>query len=259
MARVWAITTNKGGVLKTSLTTNIAGVLCKTQRVLIVDTDNQGNCLSTFGQNPDEVKITLYDVLAEGLPAESAIVNVHENIDVLVSNDDMSLLEFNMMQSPHKYPQPFQMLKTALDPIRENYDVIIVDTPPHMGVIQGNVLTFVDDVIIPFQPALFSRRSLVRMVDTVQDFKSKHNPRLSILGLVATLVESRTKVQADILADCRKFCEENHLRLLNTSIPRSIRFESTVSYDRLPATLARGPKIPAVQRYFDLVEEVQST
>lgn len=256
MAKVWAISTNKGGVLKTSLTTNVAGVLCKTKRVLIVDTDNQGNCLLTFGKNPDQVETTLYDVMAEGVPAESAIINVHPNIDMLPSNDDMAFLEFNMMSHPEKYPNPFYMLRNALQPVVDKYDYILVDTPPNLGLIQGNVLAFVDDVIIPFQPQTFSRRSLIKIVEAIQEFKKTHNPKLSILGVIGTLVY-RNNIHAEIMKDCRLYCLEHGIRFFDTFIPRSIQFESSVAYKRLPATLA-DPKQAFVQKYFELMKEVQS-
>lgn len=256
MARVMAISTNKGGVLKTSLTTNMAGVLCKEKRVLIVDTDNQGNCLLTFGKNPDAVETTLYDVIAEGAPAESAIINVHPNIDILPSNDDMSFLEFQVLSNPSKYSTPFKMLKYALQTVKNQYDVILVDTPPNVGLITGNVLSFVDEVIIPFQPETYSRRSLIKMVNAIKDFKKQHNPKLSILGIVGTLVDYRTNVHSDVMEECRKYCQENNLHLFNSYIPRTIRFASAVAYDRLPATLVDANQ-PIVKRYFEFIQEVE--
>lgn len=257
MGRIIAVSTNKGGALKTSLVTNIAGVLSKTHRVLIVDADQQGNSLFTFGISPRKLKITLYDVLAEGAKVESVILNVHENIDIVPSNQDMALLEFNMIQSPEKFPKPFELMKKALAPIIDKYDYILVDTPPNTGLIQANVLSFVQQVIIPFQPEAYSRLSLITMLDFIGDFKEHHNKELSILGVVGTMVDFRTTVHVTIMADCEKYCAEHRIRVFKTSIPRSIRFASTVAFNSLPATLVDSGKHPIVNKYINLTREVE--
>lgn len=259
MGRIIAISTNKGGVLKTSLVTNIAGVLSKTHRVLIVDTDYQGNSLLTFGVSPRTLDLTLYDVLAEGVKAESVVTNVHENIDIVPSNKDLSLLEFNMMSNPSKYPNPFKLLKTALEPLVDRYDYVLVDTPPNMGLIQANVLSFVEEVIIPFQPETYSRLSLIEMLEFIADFQKRDNPKLSVLGIVGTLVDFRTTLHEMIMADCQKYCTDHGLRMFKTSIPRSIRFASTVAFHSLPATLVDSRKHQIVNKYFNLAREVEES
>src|SRR5690554_1313246 len=137
-----AISTNKGGVLKTSITTNIAGVMAKRKkRVLIVDTDNQGNVLLSFGKNPDECQKTLYDVLVGGEDINKAIVTAYKNIDVLPSNDDMSFFEFDVLG---KKSNPFRFLGDQIREIEAEYDYILIDTPPNLGLTQANVLNCAD-------------------------------------------------------------------------------------------------------------------
>lgn len=251
-----AISTNKGGVLKTSITTNLAGALSEQgKRVLIIDTDNQGNVLISFGKNPDKVKYTLYDVLVDALPAKDAIVNVHKNIDVLPSNDDMSFLEFDILPEIKKYPNPFLLLKVATAEVVKNYDYVLIDTPPNLGLVQGNVLSMVDSVIIPFQPEGFSMRSLTKIIRAIHNFKEKQNSDLKIEGVVATLVDQRTTLHTQVLQECRKYCYEQGIHVFDTVIPRSIRFASSVSYDRKPATLV-DKKHPIVKAYYELLEEV---
>lgn len=257
VSKVWAVSTNKGGVLKTSITTNIAGIVSKDQRVLIVDTDNQGNCLLTFGKNPDAADPTLYDVLVEDVPATKAIINVHPNIDVLPANDDMAFFEFDVLSNSKKYPKPFGLLKAALEPIKSNYDLILIDTPPNLGLSQGNALSCADRVLIPFQPENYSMRSLVKIVKAIRDFKDQHNRNLSILGVVATLVDQRTNLHSQVLQECRKYCQQQGFAMFDTVIPRSVRFASSVAYDRLPATLGDS-KHPVVSHYKQLLEEVFS-
>lgn len=255
-AKVWAISTNKGGCLKTSITTNLAGVLAKqNQKVLIVDTDNQGNILVSFGRNPDAIEATLYDVLVSGEDPRKAIIKVHDNIDVLAANDDMAFLEFDVLSERDKYPKPFSLLKNSLEPIRGDYDVILIDTPPNLGLAQGNVLSYADKVIVPFQPETYSMRSLVKIIKAIESFKEKHNPPLEILGVVATLVDQRTNLHSQVLQECRKLCDQKGITMFDTVIPRSVRFASSVAYDRLPATLVDASH-SVVKNYFELFKEV---
>jgi chromosome partitioning protein len=255
MAQVWAVSTNKGGVLKTSITTNLAGILAKDKKVLIVDTETQGNCLVSFGINPDKQKTTIYDVLVNNVPAEKAVVNVYKNIDVLGANDDMEGFDFEILMNVKKYPNFFYLLKNALQHLRNKYDYILVDALPYKGLVHGNILTFVDKVIIPFQPESYSMRSLVKMIKSVEDFK-QHNPELSILGVVATLVDQRTTLHSEVLQECRKYCAEHKVKLFDTVIPRSVRFASSVAYNQLPATLTDS-KNDIVKNYFQLLGEIK--
>lgn len=256
-SRVWAVSTNKGGVLKTSITTNLAGALSKKNKVLIIDTDNQGNAALTFGKNPDSIETTLYDVLVSGADPGKAIINVYKNIDMLVSNDDMGFFEFDVLSDRDKYPQPFTLLKNVIKSIGSKYDYILIDTPPNMGLVCGMVLTTASGVIVPFQPESYSMRSLIKILKAMSDFKEKHNPDLSVLGVVATLVDQRTTLHSQVLQECRKFCLEKNIRMFDTIIPRSVRFASSVAYDRLPATLADSNNI-VVEHYFELLKEIQA-
>lgn len=255
MGKVWAISTNKGGVLKTSLTTNLAGVLSKGNRVLILDMDNQSNVLVSFGKNPDALETSIYDVLVQGEDPKKAIINVYDNIDVLPSNDDMAFFEFDVLMEREKYPKPFFLLKEAIERLKQQYDYILIDSPPNMGLTTGSILTAANEVLIPFQPETYSMRSLLKIIKSIEDFKSKHNPSLSILGVVATLVDTRTIIHTQVLQECRKFCHERGIRLFDTVIPRSVRFASNVAFERLPSTLAE-PNHSVVSCYFDLWKEM---
>jgi chromosome partitioning protein len=255
VAKVWAVSTNKGGVLKTSITTNLAGILAKDKKVLIVDTETQGNCLVSFGLNPDKQKTTIYDVMVNGVPAEKAIVNVYKNIDVLGANDDMENFDFDILMNVKKYPKFFYLMKDALSSLRSKYDYILVDALPYKGLVHGNILTFADKVIIPFQPESYSMRSLVKMIKSVEDFKT-HNPTLSILGVVATLVDQRTTLHTEVIQECRKYCAESSIKMFETVIPRSVRFASSVAYSKLPAVLTDS-KNDIVNNYFELLKEIK--
>ncbi|PER25383.1 ParA family protein [Bacillus cereus] len=256
MTKVISISQNKGGVLKTSLVVNLAGVLAtQGKRVLIIDTDNQGNALISFNQNPDKCQYTLYDVLVDGLPVQHAIMNVHENIDVLPSNDDMSFFELDVLPEIAKYPTPFGLLKNAMQDAAKDYDYIFIDTPPNLGLVQANVLEFATDVIIPFQPEVYSMRSLAKMVNTIAKFKSKTNAELNLLGVVPTLYDRTTTLHEEVLQECRKFCLQNDIKVFETIIPKSIKFAKAIAYEKKPATLLKK-KDKVVDLYTDLANEL---
>lgn len=255
MAIKWAISTNKGGVLKTTTAVNLAGVLSKHHRVLIVDTDNQGNVALSFGRNPDTFEQTIYDVILNGQAADAAIINVHDNIDVLPANDDMAFFEHDVFKSLSKYPQPYALVKNSLQSIEDKYDYILFDTAPNLGLATGNVLAYADQVLIPFQPESYSMRSLVKILTAINDFKEHHNSGLEIMGVVGTLIDSRTNLHSVVLQECRKYCEKHGIKFFQTVIPRSVRFASSVAFDRLPATIV-DPKDKTVANYFELAKEM---
>lgn len=259
-AEVWAVSTRKGGVLKTSLTTNLAGALATKHnaKVLIVDMDAQGNCLLTFGQNPDDVPFSIYDILMGDIsdPMECAI-NVYENIDIIPANDDMSDFEFTVIPDKERFPEPFMLLKHGIEMLRDEYDYILIDTPPNFGLIQGNALMLADRVLVPFQPEPYSMRALVKIVKTIENFKQQHNPHLDLMGVVATLVDMRTSLHCEIMEDTRHFCRNEGIPILDNIIPKSIRFAASITYEGLPATIV-NPTHKAVEHYFDLLNEVNN-
>lgn len=256
MGKIVSVSTNKGGVLKTSITCNLAGVLAKEGKsVLIVDTDNQGNAILSFGKNPDKFEQTIYDVLVNRLDPKKAIVRVHKRIDVLPSNDSMEFFEFDVLSNLKQFPEPFYLLRNALGGLERLYDYILIDTPPNLGLTQGNVLSFADAVLIPFQPEVYSMRSLIKMMNSVDSFRERHNPKLEILGVVATLVDSRTVLHSEVLQQCRALCDRRGIRMYETVIPRTIANASSVAFKKKPVTLSVRPN-RLKQIYFDLMEEI---
>lgn len=240
MAYKLAFVQNKGGVLKSSMTVNLAGLYAKQgKKVLIVDADQQGNVLLSFGKNPDEYKPTLYDVLVDYVPAHEAIINVYENIDVLPSNEEMSFLDFDILPHQKKYINPFLLLKVALMSIENNYDVILFDSPPSSGLIQSNVICCTDNIMIPFQPEKYSVRSLIKIIDVLRGFKEQNNPGLEITGVVSTLVQKNTTLHQNAMADAKAFCEAEGIHYFHSAIPKSISFANAIANEELPLTLAK--------------------
>lgn len=257
MGKIIAVSTNKGGSGKTSLVTNLAGALAqaKGKKVLIIDTDGQGNTSLAFGLNPNELKRTIYDVLMGSCSPEEAIVSVGSGVDILPSNSDMDFFDIEVLTNTERLDNPFYLLKSALKTIADNYDYVFIDTPPSLGLIAGNVMTYAETVIIPFQPELFAVRGLVRLVETVNDFKSAHNPKLSVLGVVGMMVDARTGLHKEMLQQAKMYCEDKSIRLFDTVIPKSIKFASATAYAGKPAVWVEKSHL-LVHAYYDLLNEL---
>lgn len=256
MTEIIAVSTNKGGVLKTTSVTNLAGVYAREgKKVLIIDTDNQGNAIMSFGKNPDKCKITIFDILVHGDMAEKGIINVHKNIDIIPANHDMSTFDFKILPNLNMYPNIFGLLAVAMRDIVDLYDVILIDTPPTLGLVQGNVLTFANKVLIPFQPEGYSVKSLEKILETIQEFKEKKNPNLEIVGVFATLVNSRTNIHKTFIDKAQKYCKKQKVKFFDTYIPQSIRFANAVAYEGKPAVIYE-PYNEVSRSYFKLAKEM---
>lgn len=247
---------NKGGVGKTSLVTNLAGAIGKklNKKVLIVDTDGQGNSSLAFGINSNELDTTIYDVLLGNANAKDAIINVGYNVDLLPANDEMNFYDMDVLTNIKMYQQPFHMLKKALEGITDHYDYIFIDTPPSMSLVAGNVLIASQKVIIPFTPETFAVKGLIRIIQAINEFKAKDNPNLEVEGVVGMMVQSGTVLHSEMLQQARRFCVENDITMYETIIPKSIRFANSTAYEGKPAVWTDS-KNDIVSAYFELMKE----
>lgn len=256
MAVIYTVSTNKGGVGKTSLVTNLVGALSRQlkKKVLIVDTDGQGNSSLAFGINPNELDKTIYDVMLGNVETKDAIINISPNIDLLPANDEMNFLDFDILGNIKQYQQPFHLLRNALEAIRGAYDYIFIDTPPAMSLVAGNVLVASDKVIIPFVPETFAVKGLIRIIEAINEFKSKDNPNLEVEGVVGMMVQNGTVLHSQMLQQARRYCLENDITMYETVIPKSIRFANSTAYEGKPATLTDYNN-DIVKAYYELLKE----
>ncbi|MGQ8866428.1 ParA family protein [Bacillus sp. NA_145.1] len=256
MTEIIAVSTNKGGVLKTTSVTNLAGVYAREgKKVLIVDTDNQGSAIMSFGKNPRKCKVTIYDILIHGDMAEKGIINVHKNIDMIPGNHDMSKFDFKVLPNLKMYPNMFGLLTVAMRDIVDLYDVILIDTPPTLGLVQGNVLAFANKVLVPYQPEPYSIESLQNILEMIKEFQERKNPGLEIVGVFATLVDGRTNIHKTFIDKAKKYCKKNNVKFLETAIPQSVRFANAVAYEGKPAVI-HEPYHTVSRSYFKLVKEI---
>jgi chromosome partitioning protein len=189
MGKIIAIANQKGGVGKTTTTVNLAaslGVL--EQKVLLVDADPQANATSGLGLEVESVENGTYQVLEHTVSASAAINKTNSpNVDIIPSHIDLVAIEIELVDKENRE----YMLKTALEKVKDNYDYIVIDCAPSLGLITVNALTAADSVIIPIQCEYYALEGLGKLLNTIKSIQRIHNPDLDIEGLLLTMYDSR--------------------------------------------------------------------
>lgn len=253
---IYSIIMNKGGVGKTSLCTNLATIASSNKKkVLIIDTDGQGNCSLAFGLVPHKHKKTIHDVFLGKAKIKDVSIKLNKNLFLVPANSEMNWLEFDVLTKLNEYPRPFELLNPEVEHIKEEYDYIFIDTPPSFGLVTGNTLICSDKVLIPFEPELFSVQGLIKVIEAIEEFKEENQQNLTIAGVIGMKVDSRTSLHSEMLQSVRSYCFNKNINVYDTVIPRSIRFASAFAYEKKPAVLS-NQKNHLVKAYFDLAKEV---
>ena len=228
MGKVIAIANQKGGVGKTTTAINLAASLAVLEkRVLIIDADPQANTTSglNFSPNNDQQR-TLYEVLIGRIDIEDALIQTEiANLHLIPSHINLVGAEIEMLEADGRE----SLLKNALAPIRANYDYIIIDCSPSLGLITVNTLTAADSVIIPVQPEYFALEGLGKLLQTIRLVQGGVNPDLKVEGFVVTMFDGRTRVHTQVLAELR-----DHFRdlVFQTVIQRNIRLSEAPSHGK---------------------------
>ena len=246
MGRVIAFANQKGGVAKTTSTLNLAVAFAeKRHKVLIVDLDPQGNLTMSQGLNPDSIERSMYDVLVHKLPIEQVVH--HGEVDLAVSSIDLAGAELALASMIGRE----RALDKALLPVRPEYDFILIDTPPSLGLLTVNALVASHGVIVPVQCEYLSLRGLVQLENTLTMIRENLNPDVEIEGILPTMYDSRTLHSREAV----EILQENFGELVfNTKIRKTIRYaEAPVKGS---SVLKYDPTGNAANAYRDLAKEV---
>jgi chromosome partitioning protein len=246
LGRVIAFANQKGGVAKTTSTLNLAVAFAeKRHKVLIVDLDPQGNLTMSQGLNPDSIERSMYDVLVHKLPIEQVLH--HGEVDLAVSSIDLAGAELALASMIGRE----RALEKALLPVRSEYDFILIDTPPSLGLLTVNALVASHGVIVPVQCEYLSLRGLVQLENTLTMIRENLNPDVEIEGILPTMYDSRTLHSREAV----EILQENFGELVfNTKIRKTIRYaEAPVKGS---SVLKYDPTGNAANAYRDLAKEV---
>jgi len=251
MAKVLAITNQKGGVGKTTTAINLSACLALyKKRVLLLDIDPQGNTSSGIGLNRTKIQRCIYDVLINQAPIKEIIMNSQiKNLDVLPSTIQLAGAEIELVN----YISRENRLKHALKTIKDNYQYIIIDCPPSLGLLTLNSLTAADTIIIPIQCEYYALEGIGQLLNTINLVKENLNFSLEIEGILFTMYDSRTNLSRDVVNEVRKYFKG---RIFNSIIPRNVRVSEAPSYGKPVVIYDKNSK--GAIAYRKLAKEVMS-
>lgn len=231
MGKIIAIANQKGGVGKTTTTINLAASLANEgKKVLIIDADPQANATSGYGIDPREMSSSIYECLVDGYPVKgSQVATCVKGLDLVGSRIDLAGAELELINKPDRE----RVLASLLADIRDDYDYIIIDCSPSLGLITVNALTAADSVIIPVQAEYFALEGISKLMNTIRIIKSRLNPSLQIEGFLLTMYDARLRLANQIYEELKSYFGD---MVFNTVIPRNIRLSEAPSHG-LPALL----------------------
>jgi len=248
-ARVFAVVNQKGGVGKSTTAVNLSAALGEAGlKILLVDLDPQGNATSGFGLNKNQREYCVYDALLGDTEMASIIEPVEsENVFVVPATIQLAGAEIELVSAISRETR----LKTLLGPVLGDFDVVIIDCPPSLGLLTINALTSADGLIIPIQCEYYALEGLSKLLDSVRLVKTHLNPQLEVFGVVMTMFDSRTRLAQQVVDEVRDFFDDE---VFKTLIPRTVRLSEAPSFGQ-PVTLY-DPTGKGALAYRELAKEV---
>ncbi len=220
-----AFANQKGGVGKTTSSVNAAAALARRgYRVLLIDSDPQGNATSSFGVDKSLLRYSIYDVLVDELPVAQAVaVTDRPGLDLLPSTPILAGAEIELVDVEERERRLSKALAGAL----HRYDVVLIDCPPSLGLLTVNALTAARSIVVPIQCEYLALEGLGQLITTIDLVKRRLNPALDIVGVLMTMYDARTRLSSHVVEEVRRYFPE---RIFETIVPRSIRLAEAPSY-----------------------------
>lgn len=225
MGKIIAVTNQKGGVGKTTTAVNLAACLAyKGKKILLIDSDAQGNATSGLGINKDDVEFSLYDCFADINNTEKAIIKTkYRGLSLIPSLPELSAAEVELAsQDEREY-----FLKKLLSGLKDSYDFVIIDSPPSLGMLTINIMTASDSILIPIQCEYYALEGLSQLITSINSIKKSLNKNLEIEGIIATMYDSRTNLASQVMDEVKKYFPD---KVFETPIPRNVRLSEAPSY-----------------------------
>ncbi len=249
MGRIIAVANQKGGVGKTTTSINLAAALAeKGKKVLLIDTDPQGNATSGFGVDKNDLDYTIYELILEECGIRDCILDdVIPGVSIIPSNVNLAAAEIDLIGVDRKE----FILKNEVDYISDKYDYIVIDCPPSLNMLTINSMTTADSILVPIQCEYYALEGLSQLIHTVNLVKERLNPGLAMEGVVFTMFDSRTNLSTQVVDNVKANLKGY---IFKTVIPRNIRLAEAPSYG-MPI-IKYDPKSSGADAYRSLAEEL---
>lgn len=251
MGKVIAITNQKGGVGKTTTTINLGASLTKLgKEVLLLDIDPQGNTTSGVGIQKQSIKRCVYDVLVSGFPLDAVILPTEvKGLSLAPASIQLAGAEIELVPSMSRE----EKLRQRMQDIREEYDFVLIDCPPSLGLLTVNALTAADSVLVPIQCEYYALEGLSQLVNTVKLVQRHLNKNLKLEGALLTMYDPRTNLAAQVVSEVKAYFGK---QVYDTIIPRNVRLSEAPSHGK--TILDYDPRSKGAEVYMKLAEEVLS-
>lgn len=249
MGKIIAIANQKGGVGKTTTSINLSAALAlKGKKVLVIDTDPQGNTTSGFGIDKNELENTIYElILGDCSIRDCLIENVIKHVDIIPSNVNLAASEIELIGVDKKE----FILKNEVDYVKDKYDYIVIDCPPSLNMLTINAMTTSDSVLVPIQCEYYALEGLSQLIHTVNLVKERLNPDLDLEGVLFTMFDARTNLSMQVVENVKANLKA---KVYETMIPRNIRLAEAPSYG-MPISVY-DPKSAGAEAYMNLADEI---
>lgn len=249
MGRIIVVGNQKGGTGKTTTTVNLAAAVAESgRRVLIVDSDPQGNATSGVGVNKNELDLSVYDLLLQKVKTKEAVIrNVCQNLDIIPCNINLTGAEIELVGAISRETR----LKRALEQVVSEYDYIFIDSPPSLGLITLNTFVASGSILIPIQCEFYALEGVSQLINTLNLVREGLNPGLSIEGVLLTMADYRTNLTNEVINEIRGYFKS---KVYASIIPRNIRLSEAPSHGK-PITAYDSSSIGAV-KYRELAQEL---